>query len=318
MLGIGFVLIRMLAQGGMSMVSNTAINLWWVRRRGAVLAIAGMMASLLGSGSFPSLAHALIGQLGWRASYVALGVLVAAVMLPVGLLFYRRQPEAYGLLPDGAKAPPAGRSAAPLADVEENWTRAEALRTSAFWIVSLSGASISMLGTGLHFHMVSIFADAGLSASAAAAAFMPVALASAVFRLAGGVLVDRVPVRYLLSVALVGQTISLLMAPRLQDSTTALVYGIVLGLTGSLQLTVGNVVWAKYYGRRHLGSITGVARLVSNGASALGPMPMGIARDVFGSYTLALTVAAALPLALSVLVLFTQRPHKAQTAPLPG
>jgi len=41
---------------------------------------------------------------------------------------------------------------------------------------------------------------------------------------------------------------------------------------------------------------------------------MGIARDLFGSYTLALTVLAALPAVLSVVVLFARRPHKARGA----
>jgi cyanate permease len=100
------------------------------------------------------------------------------------------------------------------------------------------------------------------------------------------------------------------MAPRLQGTTSALAYGVVLGLAISLQMTVENVVWAQYFGRRHLGSITGVARLVGNAGSALGPMPMGIARDVFGSYTWTLTLAAVLPLALAVLVLFSRRPSK--------
>jgi hypothetical protein len=60
---------------------------------------------------------------------------------------------------------------------------------------------------------------------------------------------------------LVSLAMSLLMAPRLQGTTSALIYGIILGVTGSLQLTVSSVVWAKYYGRQHLGSITGVALL---------------------------------------------------------
>jgi MFS family permease len=170
-----------------------------------------------------------------------------------------------------------------------------------------------MLGTGLHFHMVSIFDDAGLSASAAAAAFMPIAIAGSIVRVASGILVDRVPARFLLSAALLGQTISLIMAPRLHDTTSALVYGIVLGLTGSLQMTVSSVVWAKYFGRRHLGSITGVAALVSVAGSALGPMPMGVARDLVGSYTVALTALAALPLGLAVVALFARRPHRLKT-----
>jgi len=90
-----------------------------------------------------------------------------------------------------------------------------------------------MLGTGLQFHMVSIFADAGLSAEAAAGAFMSVALMGAVVRIASGVLVDRIPARYLLFAALLGQTTSLLMAPRLSAASAGM-YGLVLGITSSL------------------------------------------------------------------------------------
>ncbi|MCB0126282.1 MAG: hypothetical protein KDE58_28690, partial [Caldilineaceae bacterium] len=68
--------------------------------------------------------------------------------------------------------------------------------------------------------------------------------------------------------------------------------------------------WAKYYGRRHLGSITGVTTTVTVGASALGPMPMGIARDLLGSYGLTLKLLAILPLVLAVASLFVDRPEK--------
>ena len=312
MLGLGFVLIRMLGQGGITMVSTNVINRWWVRRRGTILGLAGLLSALLGSGALPSVVHALIGQFGWRSSYMLLGGLVGVVMLPVGLIFFRRQPEDFGLLPDGAKISPLDGSSDAPPFVEEHWTSAEALRTSAFWIVGLGLAVISMLMTGLHFHMVSIFEDAGLSASAAAAVFMPISLTAAIVRVAGGVLVDRVPARFLLSAALIGQAVSLVMAPRLEGTASALAYGVVLGITNSLQMVVSAVVWARYFGRRHLGSVTGMARLVDTAGSALGPMPMGITRDVFGSYNLALTAAAVLPLALGVLVLFARRPQKSQ------
>jgi sugar phosphate permease len=317
MLGIGFLFIRMLGQGSLCIVSGNILNQWWVRRRGLIIGIAGVVFSLLGSGSFPSLIQALIGRFGWRASYQILGLAVAVIMLPVGLVFYRRRPEDFGLLPDGAKSLPAdqaeGSAAADDADepapVEVNWTSREAVRTTGFWIIGLGVGSISMLGTGLQFHMVSIFEDGGLSAEVAASAFMSVALTGALVRIASSILVDHVPVRYLLFAALLGQTIGLLMAPRLGTSTTWL-YGIVLGVTGSLAMTVSNVIWAKYFGRQHLGSITGVASLISVAGSALGPMPMGIARDVFGSYTLALTALAVLPFGLGIVVLFSRRPQK--------
>ena len=309
MLGAGFVLLRTLGQGSLGMVSSNVICSWWVRRRGAILGIAGVVTSLVGNGLFPSLVHALIGRFGWRTSYMLLGMMLLAVMLPVGLIFFRRQPEDYGLLPDGAKIEPGGESGAP-AFLEENWTREEVVRTAAFWIIGLGLASISMLSTGLQFHMVSIFEDSGLSSTAAAAAYMPIAVTLAVVMLSSGVLVDRIPVRYLLCGALVAQAASLAMAPRLTGTVSALAYGVMLGFTGGLQNMVQLVVWPNYFGRRHMGSIVGVASLISIAGSSLGPMPMGIARDALGSYNLALTVSAVLPLTLGVVVLFTRRPRR--------
>lgn len=317
MLAVGFVLLRMLGQGSLGMVCTNAVNHWWVRQRGTVLGLLGMAVSVLGTGTFPSLSNALIARFGWRTSYVLLGALVAAIMLPVGLIFFRRQPEDYGLLPDG-QAPDGshgtsrntqvrGRAQKGEGEAEAEWTRREAIHTPAFWILSLGIACVSALGTGLHFHMVSIFDDAGMSA-AAAAAFMPLALTGALVRVSSGVLADRVPVRYLLSLALVGLAASLLMAPRLQGTASALLYGTILGAVGSLQLTVSGVVWARYYGRRHLGSVSGVAMLVSIAGSALGPLPMGLARDMMGSYRPMLTASALLPLILSVVALWACRP----------
>jgi len=308
MLGIGFVLLRTLGQGALGMVSGNIINQWWVRRRGTILGMAGVVTALLGNGMFPSLAHGLIGAYGWRSSYLMLGGMLAAIMVPMGLLLYRWQPEAYGLKPDAGKAKESTiGNDEPL---EENWTRAEALRAPSFWIIALGLSSIAMLSTGLQFHMVSIFADSGLSEAAAATAYLPLSATLAVVMLLSGILLDRVPVRYLLFAALIGQTLSLLAAPRLTGQATALAYGIVLGATGGLQNMVGQVVWANYFGRKHLGAIMGVSSLVTIAGSSLGPLPMGIARDAMGSYQWALTVSAILPFALAILALFAKRPQR--------
>ena len=309
MLGLGFLLLRMLGQGSLSMVSSNVINRWWVRRRGMMLGIAGLAASLLGSGSFPSLNHALIGRFGWRTSYPLLGLMVLVVMLPVGLIFYRRQPEDYGLEPDGA---PSGgeKGRGQRHFVEENWTAEEAVRTPAFWLLGLGLASISMLGTGLQFHMVSIFADSGLPASVAAAAYLPISATGAIVGLSSGMLIDRIPARFLLLAALIGQAASLIMAPNLVTAGSALAYGVIIGTTSGLQRTVSSVVWPTYFGRKHLGAITGIASFVGIAGSALGPMPMGIARDLLGSYAVALPAAAVLPLALGVAALFARRPTR--------
>ena len=73
---------------------------------------------------------------------------------------------------------------------------------------------------------------------------------------------------------------------------------------------VGSVIWANYYGRKHLGSITGVTSMIITLGSSLGPMPMGVARDLLGSYNMTLNIAAIFPFLLGMLSLFVKRPEK--------
>ena len=309
MLVVGFTLLRLLGQQSLALVSNNVINRWWVRKRGMALGIAGLLTSLIGFGGFPNLIAWLIRQIGWRLTYGVLGVLVWLVMLPVGWILFRDQPEDYGLEPDGVSA--VDQAAAHRNRwIEENWTPKEATRTPAFWILSLGLASTSMLSTGLTFHAVSIFQDSGLGASAAALAFVPMASVTALVNLASGILVDRIPIKLLLAGGLVAQAIALVMAPRLGGAGMALAYGVMMGVVGGMMRTMGSVVWAHYFGRRHLGAIMGIASMISSGSSALGPLPMGIARDLLGDYRVTLTVLAVLPLALAIASLSIKRPQR--------
>ena len=174
---------------------------------------------------------------------------------------------------------------------------------------------MSALSTGLTFHIFSIFKDSGLSSTVAASVFIPIAATGAFVQLGGGLLIDRVPVRVLLAISLFLQSIRLVMAPFLTSIPLAYTYGLLMGVRGGLQLIIGNVVWAKYYGRLHLGSITGVVATIGVASSALGPMPFGIARDLMGSYHVILISFAALPLILGfVTLLFVRPPHRKETS----
>jgi len=316
MLGIGFVLVRMLGQGSLGMVSTNLINQWWVRHRGPVLGLSGTAMALIGVGGAPNLINWLIPQVGWRTTYMLLGAVLLLVMTPLAWIFVRNRPEDHGLLPDGVKMaettvdPATGIGTGTQPVPEENWTRAEAIRTPIFWVFMLGLASLSMLGTGLTFHIVSIFADNGMSAALAATSFVPVAVTTAITNLGSGFLVDRVRLRVLMAISLVLQVVSLWMVSYLSSIFLAMAFGVVLGATNGLQRTISTVAWAKYYGRLHLGSITGVTTTVLVASSALGPMPMGIARDLLGSYGATLKLLAIIPLVLAIACLFVDRPEK--------
>ena len=308
MLGIGFLALRMFGQGSLSLVSKNAINQWWVRRRGLAMGITGVVTALLGPGTFPGVINWMIPIYGWRMSYILLGAGVLIIMVPLGLIFIRNKPEDYGLQPDGHTFDDEEKRSAP---VEDNWTLDEAIHTPTFWIVSAAMGSMSALSTGLFFHFFSIFDDSGLSSTVAASVFLPIAAVGASVQLVAGVLIDRVPIRVLIAISLVLQSIILVMAPNLTSAEMALSMGLLMGIRGGLQMIVSSVIWAKFFGRRYLGSITGVSSTLMVASSALGPMPFGLARDWFGSYHLVLTSFAVIPILLSILCLiYAKTPHR--------
>ena len=309
-LGLGFVFIRMLGQGSLGLVSNNVINQWWVQRRGTMLGVSGLLVSLVGLGVIPGIINWLIPIYGWRVTYMLLGLVLVIGFTPLVLLLVRDQPELYGLQPDGLVTASTAEDKIRTLANEEHWTLPEARRTLSFWVLGLGLAAIAMLSTGLFFHMVSIFTDNGLDATTAAWVYLPIAVSTALVNLGSGVLVDRIPVRILLAVALLLQTTSLIMAQYLQGVELSFVYGIILGATMGLMSTAHGVGWAKYFGRKYLGSITGVGTTILIVGAALGPMPLGIARDGLGSYNLALTLCAVIPFVLAIASFLTGQPRK--------
>ena len=261
MLLVGFVLIRGLGQGALSLVSLHAVNIWFVRRRGLAVGLLGLgMAAA--TAFFPLVIEGLIGAFGWRGAYVALGVLVAVVMLPVGGLFYRVQPERFGLQPDGL---PAAEDAPP----ERDYTPSQARRTRTFWLFVAGDFLIAMLSTALVFHHYSIMGASGLTRVEAATVFMPMAITTAGANLLGGALMDRVAPRFLLAGSQLLQVITLVLAAFVVGAGPMLVYGALLGITQGFNGAIKSSVNAYYFGRKHIGAIKGLASTISDRKSVV-------------------------------------------------
>ncbi len=292
MLLIGFVLIRALGQGALSLVSLHAVNIWFVRRRGLAVGIVGLgMAAA--TAVFPLLIEWLIGLFEWRGAYAVLGLLVALIMIPVGGIFYRVHPERYGLKPDGRDT-----GAAPVEEL--NYTPAQVRRTRTFWLFTSGDFLVAMLSTALVFHHYSIMASSGLERVEAATIFVPIAIATAGSNLLGGMLMDRVRPRMLLSASQVLQAATLILAAVVAGPAPMLVYGLLLGTTQGLNGAIKASVHAHYFGRKHIGAIKGLASTISVAGTSVGPLVVALGFDAAGSYTPVLLACALLPLAIAV------------------
>ena len=294
-LAAGFVLIRMLGQGSLMLSSTVAVTLWFQRRRGLVLGLlatgSGMLMSLVPVGS-----NAIISSLGWRATWLVLGAVIALTVVPIGWFGMIDRPSDLGLEPDGDAPPAAGV----VRDVMRSFSRSEAVRTGRFWILVAASASVGMLSTALNFHQISLLGDAGLTTTEAAVMFLPQFIGTALSGVAFGWLSDRLSGRTLipLSMALLATTLAL--AGALTAGPIVVVYALMLGASGGASRSVGATLMPRWFGTDHIGAITGLSTLVGVASTAVGPVAYSLAKDLTGEYTTASLVFTVIPVMVAV------------------
>ena len=110
------------------------------------------------------------------------------------------------------------------------------------------------------------------------------------------------------------------MAVLLKTSSvqTAILYGCLRGVVGGFEAIYPGVVWPNYFGRKHLGSIRGMAMTASVMGSAFGPLPFGFAFDRFGGYQEILIFSMIFPLLGVVAALLSPKPSRQILTPSPA
>ncbi|HUG15787.1 MAG TPA: MFS transporter [Thermomicrobiales bacterium] len=275
--------LRGLGQGALPINGTLLIAQWFVRRRGRAMAVAGL-AGALSTATLPPVGRLLIENLGWRESYLIFGLVIWLVIVPVAIFLVRNRPEDVGLHPDGSDEPPVGERVRPAGEPD----RRKVLTSRMFWMLAIPMSMPGLVDTALIFHQTSIFAERGINATIAAAAFTPMALASASFGFAAGFLIDRFGPRPLYIVALLILLVPPVMLQFINTTPMAFVYGTIIGAGSGMSMMVSRVTWAHYYGRHGLGRVQGSAMMISIVGSALGPVIMAFIRSQSDDYTPAL------------------------------
>jgi MFS family permease len=301
-----------------SMVVNVSISQWFVRMRGRALALAGMGHGLA-KVCMPVLAASLILHTGWRGAWVVFGVVTLALVVGPSLLFMRRRPEDMGLLPDGRlKAPSVSVSAndvdtakaRPSAIEEVAWSRREALRTRAFWLIVTTFGVAHVGVTGLNLHVFSYVSDQGHPAMVAALVMSIIAVMQFSTPMVWGLLAERANVAKLIMAKFVIQALGILLAlsdPGLLSLYAGFfLYGIGMGGTSIL----AEMIWANYFGRLSLGKIRGMGSLITSAFSAGGPPFFGLLFDATQSYSLSFSIFIGMLFASAFLSLFLRPPSK--------
>ena len=291
-----------------------ALSNWFVRRRAFATSVATLVQQA-GLVAMPLIAQLAILYEGWRAGWLAIGAVTLAVGFVPVWLFLVRRPEDLGLHPDGQRAADseaaAMRATVPVA--EPAFSRRQALRTPAFWLLLLYAVLLFPAQAGVSLHQAPYLIERGFSPTIAATVVSTFSLLSAVASVGCGMLPRRLPIRYPLAVA--GMTMAIGTAAMLDIGSAAQAYlaGAIFGFGIGTLLTLLPIAWADYFGRAHFGAIRGIALLAQVLAQVAGPLLSGALRDWSGDYRLSLECFVALAAASTLAVLLARQPRLRET-----
>ena len=135
---------------------------------------------------------------------------------------------------------------------------------------------------------------------------------SAVGILGLGFLAERFSPRILLASVFLLIAVAIGVLVSTDSLLEAYSFAVLHGVASGGMNTLAPLLWASYYGRGILGSLHGISRAAQVAGFALGPLVLGIAYDVSGTYQTALVYFAFTGVASSLLILAARRPRVAR------
>jgi MFS family permease len=198
-------------------------------------------------------------------------------------VYLRRQPEDYGLRPDGATEDGEHQGRNRGASAEVQWPLAEARRTKAFWLIVVFTLCTPFVQGATNLHMVANFQDKGMDNLLAVSILPLFALSASLSIFPMGLLLERIHVRFgamIQAAVLIASLLVLLVADEYWE---AVVFAVLFGVAAGMRNIVETLLLANYFGRGSLGAIKGFSapfRMVS----PMGPLFAGWVYDTSGSY----------------------------------
>jgi len=284
-----YVVVGLVAGVGTSsfyVLGTATVTHWFDERRGLALALV-LIGFNLGYITGGPAAAWLITRFGWRVAYYLLGsgcgVLTTIVALSVRL---PRPAERAALRRSG----PASESRLAPAGTH-GITLGQSLTDPRQWALNVSWLLVGGTAIMISVHAVPFARDQGVSLTGASLSLTAYGIGSAIGRLLGGTLSDRLGPRltiaaaFLLQIAALG---TLLWVP----SRAALLLSLVAFGAGfaSSDTVVAQVV-PQVFGMRALGAIMGILTLGWRCGAAIGPALAGFVYDLTGSYRMVFGLA---------------------------
>lgn len=283
-LGLGYCCIHTITLGKI-------VARWFVRHRGRAMAASTFGAGVGGALLVPLNAY-LIETIGLDAGIWALIAVTLVIILPLALWVIKDGPEAVGQLPDGDLITSSIEAGPDTTADERIWTVAEAMRTVAFWGMSICFSLAMLAQSAFLFYQVPFLQTSlGLTGAAAIVSMSTVAamIGRVVFIAIGG----RLSPKAWTVVMFALQALSFVVLAVAETELMLALGSILFGFTMSVVVVLQPLVTADCFGRASFGRIYGPVYLMIRIGMAAGPALTGLLLAATGNYSAAWLLLAA-------------------------
>lgn len=286
---------------GSAMFSNflvsVAIIQWFEKRRTRALSMLQFGGAI--GGLFVFLVAWAIQVVGWRWTAFGSGVVAIILGYPLARMI-RSRPEDHGLTIDGL--PPAAKLSATqelkMPPPAPSFTAREALRTSAFWLISIGHAFSLLVVIAVNVHVITHIKEGigGYTLKQATLLFTLVTVGQLLGVMLGWGIGERFAKRKVAAACMLMHGGGLLVITYATNAfilaLALLIHGIGWGLRGPFM----QAIRADYFGRGSIGTILGLSTMITVFGNIGGPIIAGAFADYFGNYRAGFTLLAVLAL----------------------
>lgn len=311
-----YIFYGMMALGaglaGFMPITVIVVN-WFDRQRARALGLAQIGFAV--SGLVAPAVLIAIPLFGWRNMAMLSALIVLVVGIPISTLMKSR-PEEMGLRKDGLTE--AEEVALREDDVRRNrrststtvdFTAVEAIRTRAFWLLSLGhGSALLIVGSVMAHLYLHLTLSLGYS-DAWASAFVGIMTSSQIAgQLIGGYLGDRISKRLIVVSCMVMHAVGLVLLAHVEAVAATVAFAVLHGAAWGARGPLMQAIRADYFGTSSFGKIMGWSSMITMFGTVSGPFIVGWLYDRSGSYAFGFTLIAVLSVLGSVFFMLATRP----------